>query len=338
MSADPPATPEQCIARGDELHDTGDRCGALKAYDRATALSPVDVEAWTSRGAVLSELGRWAEAALSYSRAIGIEPGDTELSALRGHAVAQMAAYAAAAYTPGVSTLTGGACAPPSAAAVEHAAVAAPALRDRLYAVVDGFLGETSAVRSWLQALKADGKLTRGETAAGEHAAARDELTFALSALPEDELPSAPRAVLQKVDELVCALQHSPELSGALAPSLLREEAQATCYPAGSTGYGRHVDEPDGSRGRVLSARVFVGDGWEAARGGETRLHLAGDAADVAPLDGRLLLFWSGRVPHEVRPCSTADRCALSVWYTDAAAAGAVAAGEQAERQPSGGE
>ena len=119
-------------------------------------------------------------------------------------------------------------------------------------------------------------------------------------------------------------LWFAPELSGALAPSLLREEAQATCYPAGSTGYGRHVDEPDGSRGRVLSARVFVGDGWEAARGGETRLHLAGDAADVASLDGRLLLFWSGRVPHEVRPCSTADRCALSVWYTDAAAAGAL--------------
>ena len=48
----------------------------------------------------------------------------------------------------------------------------------------------------------------------------------------------------------------------------------------------------------------------------------------MAPLDGRLLLFWSdSRVPHEVLP-TFKDRYAVSVWYSDAAALAAAAAAE----------
>lgn len=49
---------------------------------------------------------------------------------------------------------------------------------------------------------------------------------------------------------------------------------------------------------------------------------------DVAPVDGRLLLFWSdGRVPHQVLPAKVRDRYAVSIWYHDAQVVGALAAG-----------
>jgi hypothetical protein len=51
-------------------------------------------------------------------------------------------------------------------------------------------------------------------------------------------------------------------------------------------------------------------------------------AIDVAPVDGRLLLFWSdGRVPHQVLPAKVMDRYAVSIWYHDAQVLGARAAG-----------
>ena len=69
---------------------------------------------------------------------------------------------------------------------------------------------------------------------------------------------------------------------------------------------------------------------WEPAHGGELRLHLKSGVRDVAPLGGRLLLFWSdSRCPHEVLPAHR-ERYAVSIWFSDAAAVEAAAEAEAA--------
>ena len=91
-----------------------------------------------------------------------------------------------------------------------------------------------------------------------------------------------------------------------------------------------------------LTAIVYLNDGWTAADGGELRVHAAsecvcarsrggvgssdvwcgararsGGHCDIAPLLGRLLVFYSdARVPHEVLP-TTAPRHAALLWYYD---------------------
>ena len=94
--------------------------------------------------------------------------------------------------------------------------------------------------------------------------------------------------------------------------------------------YKRHFDCKDPkSNPRRLTAIVYLqDDGWDAERdGGSLRAYLPSRAArgagggggaaaeDVAPLGGRLCLFRSCEVEHEVLPC-TASRMAVTLWVS----------------------
>lgn len=81
--------------------------------------------------------------------------------------------------------------------------------------------------------------------------------------------------------------------------------------------------------GRRITMITYANPSWETGHGGELRLHPQvadaegqlsdGPHFDVAPLSGRLVLFWSDeRMPHQVLP-SHRDRFAVSIWYEDAA-------------------
>ena len=79
-----------------------------------------------------------------------------------------------------------------------------------------------------------------------------------------------------------------------------------------------------------LTCITYTNPEWQQAHGGELRLHLASGVRDVPPLDGRLILFWSdNRCPHEVMP-SYKERFAVSLWFSDAAAAAKAEATEAA--------
>ena len=116
---------------------------------------------------------------------------------------------------------------------------------------------------------------------------------------------------------------------GDLAPPQL---LQLGFYDTANPSYARHVDAPppgtpgadEGPKGwrtsdRVLTALLYLNPGYDAAQGGCIRLWpQAGDPAfvDVAPLGGRLLLFDSAAVEHEVLPVHGGERWALSAWFT----------------------
>jgi hypothetical protein len=94
---------------------------------------------------------------------------------------------------------------------------------------------------------------------------------------------------------------------------------QAALYdgtPGSPSFYHKHVDCSDPqSNPRRLTAILYLNPGWETARdGGALRAHLRdGSVRDVAPAGGRLLLFNSAEVPHEVLP-ARAPRLAVTLW------------------------
>ena len=103
------------------------------------------------------------------------------------------------------------------------------------------------------------------------------------------------------------------------------------CYTASSgASYTPHLDRwpNEELNRRELTILCYVNPGWDPKRsGGCLRLHPADDAADgvsnrdaptapvdVEPLPGRIVIFPSGTVKHQVLPCTEGERLALTLW------------------------
>jgi len=202
---------------------------------------------------------------------------------------------------------------PPRRDAADAARGVAAALRRQHYAVVDDFLAGGSPLYALLAAMHARGELLPGEVKAGRQGFRRSDLMRWLPA--RGEQPAALRVALRALDALILGLMLHADL-GLGSAALQRHEIQATCYPRGGR-YVRHVDETGASAESVrhLTCILYANPGWQPADGGELRLHLPTGAVDIAPLDDRLLVFFSdARCPHEVLE-SAKERFAVSIWY-----------------------
>lgn len=105
------------------------------------------------------------------------------------------------------------------------------------------------------------------------------------------------------------------ELNQAAYLGLDYFEVQIAQYPGAGSGYDRHVDAFAGSANRRLTAIVYLNRQWSPEQGGVLRAWLPdGQVRDVEPLAGRLVVFLSDRVPHQVMP-TYAPRCAVTAWY-----------------------
>lgn len=88
-------------------------------------------------------------------------------------------------------------------------------------------------------------------------------------------------------------------------------------YPPGSF-YKKHWDRFAGMPHRVVTVILYLNEAWQETDGGMLRVYLNGDEdessyQDIAPLAGRLVVFLSGRFPHEVMPAHR-DRISLTGW------------------------
>ena len=62
---------------------------------------------------------------------------------------------------------------------------------------------------------------------------------------------------------------------------------------------------------------LFLNPNWQPEHGGELVLYQDDERTErarIAPVDGRLVLFLSEEIPHEVRPTS-APRRSVAGWY-----------------------
>ena len=217
------------------------------------------------------------------------------------------------------------------------------ALASFSYVVLDGLFTqpEVSLARRETLAFVEAGALTRhaNHLDVGRDESARDDLRAFLqegSATDDDAGAVATSGnLVLRPGPLQHMLQTLKQLGRALSKEVQLQDVEAQEYQLayyGSKGerYELHRDAMpnDGSLllrgqvGRRITATCYLSEGWESSHGGELRLQvpLSPDgnvrtAVDVAPLPGRVVLFLSGAMDHEVRP-SFQPRCALAAWYS----------------------
>jgi SM-20-related protein len=103
-------------------------------------------------------------------------------------------------------------------------------------------------------------------------------------------------------------------LNRELCLGLAEYEAHFSWYAPGAC-YARHRDQFQSDDSRVLSVVAYLNDAWRSEHGGALRLHPDhADAVDVAPASGRIVVFMSGSMIHEVLP-ATRERLSIAGWF-----------------------
>lgn len=91
-------------------------------------------------------------------------------------------------------------------------------------------------------------------------------------------------------------------------------ESHFAMYSPGAY-YLKHLDRFRDDDCRIVSAVIYLNSGWLPEQGGALRLHPdENHIEDVMPLGGRLVLFMSADMQHEVLP-ATHDRMSLAGWF-----------------------
>jgi len=139
----------------------------------------------------------------------------------------------------------------------------------------------------------------------------------------------ATQAMLESLDRLVYTeLGSRCRRLGKLKE---RTDPMLAIYPGGGARFQKHVDNT-AKDGRRLTVLCYLNESWDAkADGGALRMHETkfveqnkkkggqqsakevGVAREVDPLGGRIALFWSDAIPHEVLPAH-AHRHAVTIW------------------------
>ncbi|MFN8334920.1 MAG: 2OG-Fe(II) oxygenase [Cyclobacteriaceae bacterium] len=127
--------------------------------------------------------------------------------------------------------------------------------------------------------------------------------------LDRNNSPEAIRVYLQRLEELIQYLNRS------LFLSLKDFEVHMTVYPVGSF-YKRHLDQFKKDDHRKLSVILYLNNQWEEEHGGQLRMYLSDQTKDFLPVAGRLVIFRSDEIEHEVLS-ATRERLSITGWVLD---------------------
>ncbi|WP_373399442.1 2OG-Fe(II) oxygenase [Algoriphagus halophilus] len=97
-------------------------------------------------------------------------------------------------------------------------------------------------------------------------------------------------------------------------------EAHFARYPIGSF-YVRHMDQFQQVLYRLVTVIIYLNDSWKEEDEGMLRMYLPQEDGsekilDVLPKGGRLVVFLSGEIPHEVMPTKK-ERISITGWLRD---------------------
>ncbi|AOY90157.1 2OG-Fe(II) oxygenase [Marinobacter salinus] len=145
----------------------------------------------------------------------------------------------------------------------------------------------------------------RGADLVRDRSVRRDRIAWLQGATP-------PQAALFKVLDRL-----REELNRRLFLGLKRFEAHYATYQSGDF-YKKHLDSFQGRASRVVSLVLYLNEGWAAGDGGELQVFNRESENEVCgqvlPELGRMALFLSEEVPHEVLPANR-TRYSLACWF-----------------------
>ncbi len=129
--------------------------------------------------------------------------------------------------------------------------------------------------------------------------------------MDESEPNLAERLFFDKINSLVDYLNKTCFLG------ILRKEFHYALYPQG-TFYKRHIDTFQNDDRRKLSMVCYLNEaGWVPENGGELVLYLDDHGKDIEkviyPFPGRMVIFESQMIEHEVKPVNT-ERLSITGW------------------------
>ena len=96
--------------------------------------------------------------------------------------------------------------------------------------------------------------------------------------------------------------------------SIKRFESHYSDYEKKSL-YKRHIDQFKSEKGRQYSLVLYLNQDWKKEDGGLISLYPKNkDQIDISPLGGRLVLFRSDEMEHEVHASFTRNRRSIACW------------------------
>jgi len=186
-------------------------------------------------------------------------------------------------------------------------------LEDRGWAVADGLAPEglPDRLARECRALWQAGGFRPAEVGRGERQSRQDTIRGdSIRWLDPDSAGAASREFLAWIASF------RRDLNQAFYLGLNSQEFHFARYPAGA-GYTRHLDQHRGGAARKVSVTLYLNPGWPADGGGELCLYPPteepGMAEFVLPVQGRMAVFLSDIIPHEVRPAAQ-TRWSLTGW------------------------
>jgi len=179
--------------------------------------------------------------------------------------------------------------------------------------VVDQFLNheECARLRTRAQQLKEAGAFTRAAVGRAQGRVVTDDVRRDdVLWLNEHDSLGDEVPYWFRINALIRALNQS------LFLCLRYGEFHYAHYPAGGF-YRRHLDRFRDDDARAISCICYLNPSWQAGDGGELRVWAdaagTGEAADVAPQAGRMVLFRSEQFLHEVLPTEV-ERWSVTGW------------------------
>jgi len=188
---------------------------------------------------------------------------------------------------------------------------------DKSYAIIDDFISEelrVSLLKEQTELLEA-GKFRIAAVGKGEKKQVRTEIrNDQVLWIDSDNLNKFERQYWAKVEEIRKAINQRCYLG------LKSFEAHFARYTIGSF-YVRHMDQFQQVLYRLVTVIIYLNDSWEEEDEGMLRMYLPQEDGsekilDVLPKGGRLVVFMSGEIPHEVMPTKK-ERISITGWLRD---------------------
>ena len=94
---------------------------------------------------------------------------------------------------------------------------------------------------------------------------------------------------------------------------IVTKEFHYAIYPTG-TFYKKHLDTFQNDDRRTISIVCYLNQQWNENHGGELALYLENETIKIYPTNGKIVIFDSKTIEHEVLPVMESERLSITGW------------------------